>query len=56
MRAMRRGLATTGLLLSLAGQVIWRGGPADLDRAAEPFFQQFVSGLPEGPLTESVGR
>jgi phospholipid/cholesterol/gamma-HCH transport system ATP-binding protein len=39
-----------------AGQVIWRGGPADLDRAAEPFVQQFVSGLPEGPLTESVGR
>jgi phospholipid/cholesterol/gamma-HCH transport system ATP-binding protein len=39
-----------------AGQVIWRGGPADLDRATEPFVQQFVSGLPEGPLTENVGR
>jgi phospholipid/cholesterol/gamma-HCH transport system ATP-binding protein len=44
------------IVLLHAGRIIWRGGPADLDRATEPFVQQFVGGLPEGPLTDTCGN
>ncbi len=38
------------------GQIIWRGGPDDLDNSGNPMVEQFVRGRAEGPIQMQVRR
>ena len=36
------------------GVIVWRGPVADLDRSGNPYVEQFVGGLTDGPITAEV--
>ncbi|MDB5455530.1 MAG: transporter related [Caulobacter sp.] len=36
------------------GKIVWRGPPADLDSADNPYVRQFVEGRPDGPMNTAV--
>jgi phospholipid/cholesterol/gamma-HCH transport system ATP-binding protein len=36
------------------GVIVWRGPAADLDRSGNPYVQQFVQGLAEGPIKPAI--
>jgi phospholipid/cholesterol/gamma-HCH transport system ATP-binding protein len=36
------------------GVIVWRGPAADIDRSGNPYVDQFVKGLAEGPIKPAI--